>query len=250
MSEQGIWEHEDALTQLYASLRKPRSVATEEVNWLLVVEARSMRNDHDSGQVEADSWVASVDRQLDELFDEPSTGYELESRRIALEASRSAAEKHRTAVEATFDERRETFAKMLVAIRENPRAMLLPDSLEEIRLLNSNDYLANALGMEPKRFTDYYAYHPDAEAARRAIPVPQAPAVDSEFDLARKHGIDYSRVERVEQAAPAAPAAPTLPAVAPSRIEQVIGAETSRLAQATGTVPPEPARDDEPGFDY
>jgi len=221
-------------TALLEALRKPRREATQEVNWLLVSDSQQMRDEFTMASLEAETWEDSVERRLADLGDEePISDYEIDTMREGLNASlravRAAGQRSREA----FDTRREFFARMLLEVRQTHKVLLNEDALSAIRLLNADGYLAQALGMEQDRFTQFYGGAPalTPEAPEAAQPTVQ-PVV--------RAGIDYSR--RAGGGGLPAPEKNRQPLHEPQRLSTVL--------QEAELLPLEPDRDLEPGFDY
>jgi hypothetical protein len=257
---------DELMEQLYASLRKPRPEAAKEVNWLLVSVAQEARNSREQAEMYEFSWELSVERQLAELEDEPSTVYDYEDRRSGLEESARKAAIQQEQIQQRFDERRAIFAEMLKTVRESARVPLTEDTLEEIELLNEGGFLAFQLEMDQKRFTEFYGKNPDYRAPESQ---PVVKRELTELERARIEGIDYSRVperapERpIEVEVDFARQAETVREQAqPAPGEPVFG-QSERQAQAAQPVVPASqtalrhapidipeATQDDPGFDF
>lgn len=191
--EQGGISYDHVLANLQKALAKPRRQATMEANWLLMAEAFGARADIAARTAELNAWKDSIEHRLSDLDDEPSTGYALESRRNGLEASRAALVPDRERAQQRYNAHREAIAQMLNAIRDSKKVYLGPAALSRIEVLNRDGYLAQALGMDPKEFSDYYAPRPAgdrAPASRRD----EQPAPDpSGLPAGSGTGVDFSR---------------------------------------------------------
>lgn len=183
-------DRDQALMRLATALRKPRAEASAEVNWLLVREADDLREARDAEEIEAAVWEAGAERQLNDMEDAPGGVYQTVKERRRFEDSLKAARASQVEVEVRFNTRRETFAQMLTTVRESGSVLFAPDVIGRIKLLNEDDFLANAVGLTGDRFRDYYGQR-DAQGSLS----PDAPGRDDlsqPAESAASVGVDFT----------------------------------------------------------
>jgi len=198
VTDQTAPDREELMEQLYTNLRKSRPEAAKEVNWLLVSVAQEARRVREEAEMDAVAWELSIERQMTEMEDELSTGYNLQERRAHLESSARKAQEKQREIQERFDQRRVIFAEMLAVVRESRRVPFQEPVLDEIQLLNKANFLGFQLEMDQKRFNEFYGKNSQSQSQSQSQPQLQEPVTAAreltELERARLEGVDYSRV--------------------------------------------------------
>lgn len=238
-------EHGHALAHLTDALRRPRNEINEGVNWLLVGQAQSIVAERNSEDTAAAVWEASLETQLSELADAPSSDTGALSREEDLTARLWKVRQDQLAVAERFNTRRDTFAAMLNQVRDSRSVLFMPETVGCINDLNRDGFLAETLGMDEAEFAAYYG---TGKAPAAASPEPFEPHMTRPPMPVRRDkqpAVDFTRdADSVPVTAKAA--------AAPSPAQERTAAQPVVAAQATKTeaLPEAPEREDVPGFDF